>query len=30
LAIYGPGSWVIHFDASKLATDQQLCLRLIG
>jgi hypothetical protein len=30
LAIYRPGSWVIHFGASKLATDQQLCLRLIG
>jgi hypothetical protein len=30
LAIYRPGSWVIHSDASKLATDQQLCLRLIG
>jgi hypothetical protein len=30
LAINRPGSWVIHSDASKLATDQQLCLRLIG
>ena len=30
LAIYGPGRWVIHSDASKLAIDQQLCLRLIG
>jgi hypothetical protein len=29
LAIYRPGSWVISRD-SKLATDQQLCSRLIG
>ena len=25
LAIYRPGSWVIHSDPSKLAIDQQLC-----
>jgi hypothetical protein len=30
LAINRPGSWVIHSDALKLATNQQLCLRLIG
>ena len=29
LAIYRPGSWVIHSCDSKTATDQQLCSRLI-
>jgi hypothetical protein len=29
LAIYRPGSWVIHSRASKLVPDQQLCSRLI-
>jgi hypothetical protein len=30
LAIYGPGSWVIHSRPSKLAPDQRLCSRLTG
>jgi hypothetical protein len=30
LAIYRLGRWVIHSRPSKLATDQQLCSRLIG